>query len=192
MRKLLMSLVLVFSFATVASVYVPSTTVSVEAKEKKKKKKIFDMTWKGFKKKWKKEMTPYDKKLSKIKNLEVSESLGSIRYDGRVKEVLFVSVNTKSEKSKKIGYAEVVVPIRPDSKNDIEDAVRVSSMLIKITDPTISIKKKQSIFRKKLQVDGVFENGEIHTYSYNGVLYKAEYAVSTEGITLATISVLEE
>ena len=58
MKKLLLSIVLIFGLSAVTNVFVPSTTTVVEAKSKK----IYDYSWKQFKKKWKKEMKPRDKK----------------------------------------------------------------------------------------------------------------------------------
>ena len=55
MKKILVSIVLVFCLSAVTSGFTTNTTAVVEAKEKKKKKIAYEMTWKGFKKKWKKE-----------------------------------------------------------------------------------------------------------------------------------------
>ncbi|MEK1828884.1 hypothetical protein AAAC51_06985 [Priestia megaterium] len=49
MKKLLVSIILVFTLSAVTSYFVSDSTVSI-AEAKQKKKKSYELTWKGFKK----------------------------------------------------------------------------------------------------------------------------------------------
>ncbi|MGG4438202.1 hypothetical protein AAXE64_27005 [Priestia megaterium] len=184
MKKLLISLVLVFGFATIMTSYMPATTTIVEAKEKKKKKKIFDKGWKTFKKKWKNKMETYDSELATIHPYKKSAGpFDTVRWDGKLTtddKKTFVSASTQIDKNqkplKRLAYAAVIGSTDAhDDEQERYNTEMASAVLILIADPTIPIKKRKQIAFKKLHIGEDHVQDDHYEYSYNGVEYSLEY-----------------
>ena len=196
MKKLLVSIVLVFTLSATTSSFVANPTVSVvEAKEKKKK--AYTMTWKGFKKRWKREAKAFDlKSIAKIKNEAIDETNMGPTKIGKIKENLYVGLNTNRDADGDFGFISVSGRIVNDdskesSKNNL-DVRSAGSLAIFIADPNLSQKKRASIIYDKLKINDAFEDGEERTYSYKGITYKAKYEYKRSNYGTFTVKVIEE
>lgn len=196
MKKLLLSIVLVFTLSTVTSSLVADPTVSVvEAKEKKKK--AYAMTWKGFKKRWKKEAKAFDlKSISKIKNEAVDDTNMGPTKIGKIKENLYVGLNTNRDADGDFGFVSVSGRLVNDDKKESAqnnlDVRSAGSLAIFIADPNLSQKKRASIIYDKLKINDTFKDGEERTYSYKGITYKAKYEYKRGNYGSFTVKIIEE
>ncbi|MFE7821406.1 hypothetical protein ACFU1R_24800 [Priestia megaterium] len=196
MKKLLVSIVLVFTLSAVTSYFVADPTVSiVEAKEKKKKS--FALTWKGFKKRWKKEANSYQGlgKLGKIKNEAVDQTNMGPTKIGKIKDNIYVGMNTNRDADGDFGFVSVSGRLMyGDSKKAIKnnDNVRLALGLAILTaDPNLSHKKRESIMNDKLKIFKTLEDREKRTYSYKGITYEVSYKDKVGGGPL-TLKIIEE
>ncbi len=185
MKKLLLSIVLVFGLSAVTNVFVPSTTTVAEAKSKK----IYDYSWKQFKKKWKNEMKPRDKKLAKIKNQGAKDTATGVVKTGKIKDLLYVTFNTTKDKDGDFGSASVIGKVDKKQNGDVWTAIPV---LLVLSNPSISDKKRENIAFKKLEVNKPFSDGEERSYSYKGVSYTMTYDKHRNGSGVIIFTVAEE
>ncbi|MFE4029297.1 hypothetical protein ACFX4N_24405 [Priestia sp. YIM B13551] len=198
MKKLLVCIVLIFSLTAVTSCFANESVAIVEAKEKKKPKKSYALTWKGFKKRWKKEANYYEKTkdLDTIKNEAVKKTNMGPTKIGKINENIYVGLNTNRDADGDFGFVSVTGRIVNDgskkSKKDNKDLNLALSLAVLTADPSLSQKKKVSIINDKLDIFGEFEDGEERTYSYKGITYKAKYDYKRSNYGTFTISVIEE
>ncbi|WP_394548787.1 hypothetical protein [Priestia aryabhattai] len=185
MKKLLLSIVLIFGLSAVTNVFVPSTTTVVEAKSKK----IYDYSWKQFKKKWKKEMKPRDKKLAKIKNYGAKNTATGVVKTGKIKDLLYVTFNTTKDKEGDFGSASVIGKVDKKQNGDVWTAIPV---LLVLSNPSLTNKNLKNIALKKLDLNTVFSDGEKRSYSYKGVSYTVTYDKHRNGTGVMIFTVAEE
>lgn len=196
MKKLLVSIVLVLTLSAVTSSFDVDPTVSVvEAKEKKKK--AYAMTWKGFKKRWKKEAKAFDlKSISKIKNEAVDDTNMGPTKIGKIKENLYVGLNTNRDADGDFGFISVSGRLVNDDKKESAqnnlDVRSAGSLAIFVADPNLSQKKRASIIYDKLKINDTFKDGEERTYSYKGIIYKAKYEYKRGNYGSFTVKIIEE
>ncbi|QLK09669.1 hypothetical protein BMG_6445 (plasmid) [Priestia megaterium] len=197
MRKLLVCIVLIFSLTAVTSCFSTDTTAVVEAKEKKKKKS-YALTWKGFKKRWKKEANYYKKtqKLDTIKNEAVKNTNMGPTKIGKIKENLYVGLNTNRDADGDFGFVSVSGRIVDDGSKKSEKNNRelklAQSLAILTADPNLSQKKRVSIINDKLKLFTPFDVSEERVYSYKGITYKAKYDYKRSNYGTLTVSIIEE
>jgi len=193
MKKRLVSIGLVFCLSAVTSCFTADTTAVVEAKEKKKKKIAYEMTWKSFKKKWKKEAKAYElDNISKIKNYEVRKTNSGPAKYGISKEDLYVGLNTNTDAGGDFGAVSVSGRITPDIKNSDKNVMNACALLIMMADPTISFEKRKKIAFDKLKLDKRYDAPITFEYSYKGVKYTAEHKIHSNGIGTMFVTVKEE
>ncbi|MBA9027612.1 hypothetical protein [Peribacillus huizhouensis] len=174
MKKMMLSIIIVFGLSTVINVCTTNSVIVAEAKQEEKT--LFDKGWKNFKKKWEKAMNPNHRNLSIVEFKGKEESYPGMFYKGEVRSYLFVGAETKSMKSKKFRSVSVVGFISPEKQNSDYNTLVAGVKLIQIANPNISIEMVKEIAYGHLGLGEEFlVDGTKKTYSYKGVKYTAEY-----------------
>lgn len=192
MKKILVSIVLVFTLSAITSYFGANPTVSV-VEAKQKKKKAYAMTWKGYKKRWKKQAKEigFDN-VAKIKNYEIRKTNYGPAHYGYVKEDMYVGLNSNRDNDGEFGAINFSGRVTPDVKNSGINASKAAAVLVLTADPSLSFEKRKTIALDKLHVNSTYKGPITFKYSKNGVSYVAEHKIGSNGVGTLKVTIKQE